>query len=318
MAPWTADDIPDQSGRTVLVTGASDGLGLRSACALAAKGAAVLLGCRNLEKGERAGEAVSAVATGPAPALMRLDLTDLSSVRAAADTLTSTVPRLDTLLNNAGVMAVPLARTPEGFEAQFATNHLGHYALTGLVLPILLRAPAPRVVSVSSLMHRFGRSRWDDPNCHRSRYQRWPAYGRSKLANLQFMHELARRAAEALTALTSAAAHPGYSSTHLIVTTTDARRTRVRGPIMRAVTRMTAQSAEMGALPQLYAATMPDVASGDYFGPDGPGETRGHPRRVGSSKASRDEAAARRLWDVSAELTGVTYVWDAAQADSAR
>jgi NAD(P)-dependent dehydrogenase (short-subunit alcohol dehydrogenase family) len=313
MAPWTDADIPDQHGRTVLVTGASDGLGLETSLALAAKGAAVLLGCRNLEKGERASAAVSAVATGPAPALVRLDLADLSSVRTAADTLTSSLTRLDLLVNNAGIMAVPLARTTEGFELQFATNHLGHFALTGLVLPALLRAPAPRVVTVSSMAHRLGRARWDDPNSHDARYQPWTAYGRSKLANLQFALELGRLAAAAGTALTSAAAHPGYASTHLIPASGAATGSRVVGPVMRSATRLLGQSAAAGARSQLYAATMPDVASGDYFGPDGPGEQRGHPRRVGMTKAARDEESAARLWDVSTQLTGVTYAWNVAR-----
>jgi NAD(P)-dependent dehydrogenase (short-subunit alcohol dehydrogenase family) len=317
MAPWTTDDIPDQHGRTALVTGASDGLGLLTATALAARGATVLLGCRNREKGERAQAKVAEAAIGPAPALVRLDLMDLESVRTTAETLNASLTRLDLLVNNAGIMAVPLLYTAEGLESQFATNHLGHYALTGRLLPALLRAPAPRVISLASGAHRIGRPRWDDPNCKESRYRPWPAYGRSKLANLQFMYELGRRAAAAGVPLVSAAAHPGYAATNLAAASTGAGGHRLRRAAFAIGERILAQSVEMGVLPQLYAATMPDVASGDYFGPDGMGEQRGYPTRVGSTKYARDEASAARLWEVSAELTGVTYDWDSARAGSA-
>jgi NAD(P)-dependent dehydrogenase (short-subunit alcohol dehydrogenase family) len=228
MAPWTTDDIPDQHGRTALVTGASDGLGLLTATALAARGATVLLGCRNREKGERAQAKVAEAAIGPAPALVRLDLMDLESVRTTAETLNASLTRLDLLVNNAGIMAVPLLYTAEGLESQFATNHLGHYALTGRLLPALLRAPAPRVISLASGAHRIGRPRWDDPNCKESRYRPWPAYGRSKLANLQFMYELGRRAAAAGVPLVSAAAHPGYAATNLAAASTGAGGHRLR------------------------------------------------------------------------------------------
>ena len=316
MPAWTTADIPDQHGRTALVTGASDGLGLATSIALAAHGATVLLGCRSREKGERAQAKVAEAATGPAPALVRLDLTDLDSVRTSAETLNGSLARLDLLVNNAGIMAVPLAYTDDGFESQFATNHLGHYALTGRLLPALLRAPAPRVVSLSSNAHRMGRPRWGDPNCKESRYSAWAAYGRSKLANLQFTLELGRRAAAAGVPLTSAAAHPGYASTNLTGASTAASGHRLRGGVLALADKVLAQSTEQGALPQLYAATMPAVASGDYFGPDGPGEMRGAPHRVGMTRHARDEASAARLWDVSAKLTGVTYDWDSARAGS--
>jgi NAD(P)-dependent dehydrogenase (short-subunit alcohol dehydrogenase family) len=242
---------------------------------------------------------------------------DLESVRTTADTLNSSLTRLDLLVNNAGIMAVPLHYTADGFESQFATNHLGHYALTGRLLPALLRAPAPRVVTLSSNAHKTGRPRWDDPNCRESRYRPWSAYGRSKLANLQFTYELARRAAAAGVPLTAVAAHPGYASTNLTAASARASGHRLRGGVMVIGDRIMAQSGEMGVLPQLYAATMPDVASGDYFGPDGFAEQRGYPTRVGSTKAARDEASAARLWDVSSKLTGVTYDWDSARAGSA-
>jgi NAD(P)-dependent dehydrogenase (short-subunit alcohol dehydrogenase family) len=316
MAPWSTDEIPDQHGRTALVTGASDGLGLETALVLAARGATVLLGCRTREKGERAQAKVAETATGPAPALVRLDLADLDSVRTTADTLNRSLTRLDLLVNNAGIMAVPRADTVDGFESQFATNHLGHFALTGLLLPSLLRAAAPRVVTLSSGAHRLGRPRWDDPNWRESRYRAWPAYARSKLANLQFMFELARRAEAAGAPLLSAAAHPGYAATNLTAASAAASGHRLRGAVMVWGARLAGRPAGRGALPQLYAATMPDVAPGDYWGPDGPGELWGHPTRVDASKAARDLAAATRLWEVSASLTGVTYDWRDARAGS--
>jgi NAD(P)-dependent dehydrogenase (short-subunit alcohol dehydrogenase family) len=310
---WVADDMPDQSGRTVLVTGASDGLGLATAEALAAKGAHVLLACRNPDKGQRArarvaeGAEGAAGGPGPDPTLVSLDLADLDSVRTCAEAVAGTVERLDVLVNNAGVMAVPFARTVDRFEVQLGTNHLGHYALTGLLLPTLLRAPAPRVVTVASSAPKGGRNRWDDVD---GKIGRWPAYSRSKLANLLFAGELGRRAAAAGSGLVSAAAHPGYASTHLMTASVESSRSRIGGPIMRAATRVLGQSPGAGAWPQLYAATMPGVASGDYFGPDGPFEMRGHPTRVDMSSAAQDTAAAAQLWDLSAKLTGVTYDWD--------
>ncbi len=314
MAHWTAADMPDQTGRTALVTGANSGLGLRSAEALGAKGATVLLGCRNPAKAEAARARVAAVATGPAPEVVALDLADLASVRAAAAEVARRTDRLDVLMNNAGIMAVPLARTPDGFESQFGTNHLGHYALTGQLLPLLLASPAGgRVVTTSSNLHKRGRNAWDDPNYESRSYKRWAAYSQSKLANLLFMRELGRRAAGAGTCLTSAAAHPGYAATHLQGASSAGYIWPVRQVTQLAMAignRMAAQSDTAGARPQLYAATMPDVGSGDYFGPDGIGESRGYPTRVGMSAAARDDEAAAQLWALSEKLTGVVYDWD--------
>jgi NAD(P)-dependent dehydrogenase (short-subunit alcohol dehydrogenase family) len=309
MARWTAADIPDQTGRTVLVTGANSGLGLRSAEALAAAGARVLLACRNAEKATAALETVKAGATGAVPEVVALDLSDLASVQACAEEVGRRVERLDVLLNNAGVMALPLRRTADGFEMQFGTNHLGHFALTGRLLPALLRADAPRVVTVSSTMHRIGRMRWDDPNWEQGRYSKWPAYGQSKLANLLFSSELQRRAIEAGTALTAASAHPGYASTHLQAAGPEMAGNKVMGHLMGLSNRLVGQSDAMGALPQLYAATAPDVGPDDYFGPDGIGEQRGHPKRVGRTRKAADPTAGARLWKISENLTGVTYPW---------
>jgi NAD(P)-dependent dehydrogenase (short-subunit alcohol dehydrogenase family) len=307
---WTARDIPDQTGRTVVISGANSGLGLRSAEALAARGARVLMACRNETKARAAVERVRAVATAAEPEVVRLDLADLTSVRTAAEHIGELAPALDVLMNNAGVMAVPLGRTADGFEMQFGTNHLGHFALTGLLLPALLRARAPRVVTTSSGAHRMGRMRWDDLNWHRGRYRKWLAYGQSKLANLLFTFELDRRARETGSHLTAAAAHPGYAATHLQAVGPEQSGNKLALIGMGALNRVMAQSDVMGALPQLYAATMPDVTGGQYFGPGGPFEVRGFPRRVAATRAARDPDAARRLWEASEELTGVAYAFD--------
>ncbi|MGH9246863.1 MAG: oxidoreductase [Acidimicrobiales bacterium] len=315
MPRWTAADIPDQTGRTVLITGANSGLGLRSAEALAGAGARVLMACRNEEKAKAGLDEVQAVATGPTPEVVRLDLADLSSVRACAEEVGGAVDRLDVLMNNAGVMALPLRRTADGFEMQFGTNHLGPFALTGRLLPSLLAAEEPRVVTTSSLAHRAGKMRWDDLNWERGRYMRWPAYGQSKLANLWFTFELDRRADEAASRLVSVAAHPGYAATHLQAAGPEQSGNRLMGMAMGALNRIIAQSDAMGALPQLYAASMPDVTGGEYFGPDGLFERAGYPQRVGTSGAARDVEAARRLWECSEVLTGVTYRWETVARD---
>ena len=305
--------MPDQTGRTVVVTGANSGLGLASAEALARRGAAVVLACRDAGRAEAARATVAAAATGPAPTVVSLDLADLASVRKAADEIAERCGRVDVVMNNAGVMAPPPQRTAEGFEMQFGTNHLGHFALAGLLLPALLRADRPRVVTTSSLMHRRADNRWDDPNAELRSYEQWRAYARSKLANLLFMRELGRRAREVGCSLVSAAAHPGYAATHLPRHT--ARVTggwlvsRLAGAMVAVGGTVVAQSAAAGALPQLYAATMPEVASGDYFGPRGPFEMRGAPAPARMSRSARDDAAARRLWTLSEGLTGVTYAW---------
>jgi NAD(P)-dependent dehydrogenase (short-subunit alcohol dehydrogenase family) len=305
---WGTADIPDQSGRTALVTGANSGLGLRTAEALAAAGARVLLGCRNPVKAAEALEAVKAVAAGPAPEAIDLDLADLASVSAAAAAVDGNVDQLDLLVNNAGVMAIPLRRTADGFEMQFGTNHLGHFALTGGLLPALLRSPAPRVVNVSSNAHKYGSMRWDDLNWERGRYAKWRAYGQSKLANLLFSSELQRRAVADATRLLVASAHPGYAATHLMAVGPRMSRNPFASAAMR-LSMLVAQPDAAGALPQLYAATMPDVGPDEYFGPDGPMEFRGSPTRVERSRAASDLAAGARLWRRSEELTGVTYPW---------
>ncbi|MED5815019.1 SDR family NAD(P)-dependent oxidoreductase [Mycolicibacterium sp. 050232] len=299
MANWTTANIPDQSGRTAVVTGANTGLGLETAKALAAKGAHVVLAVRNLDKGRDAADWIAHTAPGADVALQELDLTSLDSIHAAADQLKSTHSTIDLLINNAGVMFTPREKTKDGFELQFGTNHLGHFALTGLLIDHVLAAPGSRVVTVSSQGHRMARGiRFDDLQWERS-YNRVGAYGQAKLANLLFTYELQRRLAGTHTI--AAAAHPGGSRTEL---------TRNLPTVAGAVFKpfeFLFQSADMGALPTLRAATDPGVLGGQYFGPDGLGEQRGYPKVVASSTASHDTEAQRRLWTVSEELTGVAY-----------
>lgn len=309
MSKWTAADIPDQRGRVAIVTGANSGLGKITSRELARAGAKVVMGCRDTAKGERAVAEIREAVPGAELELESLDLADLSAVREFAATVGERHPSLDLLINNAGVMATPRRETADGFEMQIGTNHLGHFALTGLLLERLLANAQPRVVTVSSGGHRGGRINFDDLHGER-RYGRWSAYMQSKLANLLSAYELQRRATAAGSALRSVAAHPGYSSTHLQSSGPGLGGGLAAGfntAVMAVTNRVIAQSEEMGALPSLYAATTADLPGGSYVGPDGMGELRGHPTIVGSSRASKDEAVAGRLWDLSVELTGVDY-----------
>ena len=287
---WDVSDLPDQRGRTVVVTGASSGLGQATAAAFALAGAHVVLAVRDAARGERA----AAGMTGSTE-VRRLDLADLASVRAFAAAWEGP---LDVLVNNAGVMAVPRGRTVDGFETQLGTNHLGHFALTNL----LLRHIADRVVTVSSAAHRHGRIDLEDLNWQQRRYRRWAAYGQSKLANLLFTLELERRLVEAGSPVRALAAHPGYAATNLQLRTGSI----VQTSLMAVTNRLFAQSDAMGALPTLYAATQ-DLPGGSYVGPDGTGERRGHPTLVGRMAAASDAELAKRLWDRSADLTGVPF-----------
>jgi NAD(P)-dependent dehydrogenase (short-subunit alcohol dehydrogenase family) len=305
--PWTTTDIPDQHGRVALVTGANTGIGFHQALELARKGAHVLLASRDPERGRSARNAILGELPAASVELVALDLADLESVRRLADQLLDRGQGLDLLVNNAGVMAVPHRRTTaQGFELQLGTNHLGHFALTGLLLPALLAREGSRVVTVSSLNHRMGAIRLDDLQSER-RYGPWRAYNQSKLANALFTLELDRRLRTAGASTLSVGAHPGYTRTEL----------QYRGPrlggggvsarVMGVLTRFAGQPAARGALPVLRAATDPDVAGGDYLGPDGPGEARGLPRKVSYSKTAHDQVLAGRLWQASEALTGVRF-----------
>jgi NAD(P)-dependent dehydrogenase (short-subunit alcohol dehydrogenase family) len=309
VAGWTASDIPDQTGRTAVVTGANSGLGLVTARELARAGATVVMACRSPERGERARDEVAAAATGVDVILERLDLAELASVRELAAKLEAERPRIDLLINNAGIMAPPRGETADGFELQLGTNHLGHFALTGLLLEPLLAALAARVVTVTSPMHAVGRIGFSDLQRQRG-YNRWLAYGQAKLANLLFARELQARFAAAGVDAISLAAHPGYAATRLQSSGPGAGggvAARVWTGMLAVGNRIFAQSEEMGALPQLYAATAPDVPGGALVGPSSFDQMRGHPKLVGSTKAGSDMEVAARLWDVSADLTGVDY-----------
>ncbi|WP_185294349.1 SDR family NAD(P)-dependent oxidoreductase [Mycolicibacterium litorale] len=298
MSKWTTADIPSQSGRTAVVTGANTGLGLATAEALAAHGAHVVLAVRDTTKGTRAADQIRTAHPDAAVTVQSLDLGSLRSVRTAADELNAAFPRIDLLINNAGVMYPPKQTTEDGFELAFGTNHLGHFALTGLLLQNVLAAPKARVVTVSSQGHRIQAAiHFDDLQWER-RYSRVGAYGQSKLANLLFTHELQRRLDSRDTI--AVAAHPGVSNTELM------RHLHLPSAVNPLVGLLT-QSASMGALPTLRAATDPTVRGGQYYGPSGLGEIRGYPELVESSAQSHDEALARRLWTVSEELTGVTF-----------
>ena len=294
---WTTTDIPDQSGRTAVITGANTGLGYETAAELAARGAHVVLAVRNLDKGKAAADLIARRHPGAQVTLQELDLSSLESVREAAAQLRAAHDGIDLLINNAGVMWTPKSTTKDGFELQFGTNHLGHFAFTGLLLDRLLPVAGSRVVTVSSIGHRIiADIHFDDLQWERS-YNRVAAYGQAKLANLLFTYELQRRLAPHGTTL-AAAVHPGGSDTELA---------RHLPSFMAPAFSLVSQSAEMGALPTLRAATDPGVLGAEYYGPDGFGEMRGHPKLVSSSDKSHDVALQRRLWTVSEELTGVVY-----------
>jgi NAD(P)-dependent dehydrogenase (short-subunit alcohol dehydrogenase family) len=299
---WTAADVPDQNGRVAIITGANTGIGWEAAAVLADKGAHVVLAVRNVDKGKDAAARITAKNPNAAVALQELDLTSLASIRAAAQELKATHPRIDLLINNAGVMWTPKDTTKDGFELQFGTNHLGHFALTGLLLDHLLPVDGSRVVTISSQGHRIRSTIDFDDLQSEHGYDRVAAYGRSKLANLLFTYELQRRMAAKGAPTIAVAAHPGGSRTELVRNSPMWIRVpnAILGPLLF-------QGPDMGALPTLRAATDPDVRGGQYYGPDGLGEQRGHPRLVQSSERSHDEALQKRLWTVSEELTGVSY-----------
>jgi NAD(P)-dependent dehydrogenase (short-subunit alcohol dehydrogenase family) len=302
---WTAADVPAQAGRTAVITGASSGLGLQAALVLAQRGASLVLACRDMAKAERAERQIRAAASGATVRLVHLDLASMASVREAAGQIAAACPAIDLLINNAGVMAVPYQRTADGFELTFATNHLGHFALTGLLLGKLLGTPGSRIVTVSSIGHRDGVMRFADLQSEH-RYQPWPAYWQSKLANLLFTHELQARLEAAAAGTIALAAHPGNARTELWRWTGRTGRA-LYDPRLRMLTFWFAQSAQMGALATLRAATDPAARGGEYYGPPGKRQYTGFPERVESSERSHDAADQRRLWQESEQLTGVSY-----------
>ncbi|ODR11667.1 short-chain dehydrogenase [Mycolicibacillus koreensis] len=299
---WDSAAVPDQTGRVAVITGSNTGIGFEAARVLADHGAQVVLAVRNLAKGEAAAAQIRAQHPDAQVAITQLDLASLESIRTAAADLRSAYPRIDVLINNAGVMFTPRQETADGFEMQFGTNHLGHFALTGLILDRLVGVEGSRVVTVSSNAHRLKAAiHFDDLQWQR-RYSRVGAYGQAKLANLLFTYELQRRLAAANEPTIAVAAHPGASNTELM-----RNLPAVIRPAAKLVTPLLFQSPPMGALPTLRAATDPQVTGGQYYGPDGWQQQRGYPVLVRSSHQSHDEDLQRRLWAVSEELTGVTY-----------
>jgi len=314
---WTAADAGDQHGRVAVITGATSGLGLQAARVLAQHGATVVLAGRDLAKLATAAGQVRAAGTGQAASTgqaadtadtvqtAQFDLASLDSVREAAAELTARFPRLDLLINNGGVMYPPYSLTKDGFELQFGTNHLGHFALTGLLLPVLLAQPGSRVVTVASNAHRTGRMNFADLQSARH-YSRYTAYGRSKLANLMFTYELQRRLAAAGAGTIAVAAHPGTAQTDLTRHMSGLLQSAM-GPRLAALNSWAVQDASMGTLPILRAATDPDAIGGTYYGPDGFMQLTGYPVVVASSTRSQNREVQRRLWVESEQLTGVTY-----------
>jgi NAD(P)-dependent dehydrogenase (short-subunit alcohol dehydrogenase family) len=297
MKKWTLENMPDQTGRIAIVTGANTGIGFETAAALAAKHAKVVMACRNSQKAEDAMGRIRERTPDAELEFIELDLAGLASVERFAATFRAGHDRLDLLINNAGVMIPPLGHTEDGFELQFGCNHLGHFALTGRLMDLLEATPGARVVNLSSMAHRYGTMDFENLNAEKG-YDKMPAYGQSKLANLLFTFELQRRLEAAGSSVAAAAAHPGWTGTDL---------QRHSGPI-RFLNFFFAQTPPMGALPTLRAAADPQTESGDYFGPRGLYEMRGYPKKVGTTPKAKNELDARRLWDISEELTGVSFL----------
>lgn len=305
LQPWTVENIADQTGKLAIITGANSGIGYETAFVLAGSGAALILAARNLEKGKNAAAKIRNRYKDANIRVMQLDLSNITSIQLFATQVLEQEQQLHILINNAGVMAPPYRKTKDGFELQFGTNHLGHFAFTGLLLPIIVKTPLARVITVSSLAHRTGRINFDNLDGSKG-YRRWKFYGQSKLANLLFAYELERRFKMNHVEAMSLVCHPGFASTNLTAAGIG-HSTPWIGKIAGALGGLMSQSAAMGALPTLFAATNPDLQGGEYIGPTGPREMRGYPGIVQSSPRSRDEEAGRRLWDMSEQMTGVTY-----------
>lgn len=302
---WTTEDIPDLTGKAIVVTGANSGIGFEAAKAFAGKGARTILACRNLVKAEEALARIHDEHAGAKASVMQLDLASLRSVREFAEAFKAEHDALDVLLNNAGIMMAPYGTTGDGFERQLGINHLGHFALTGLLIDLILETPGARVVNVSSAGHRFGNMDFDNLLFEGGKeYSPTKAYGRSKLANLLFTYELQRRFEAAGAQALAVAAHPGTANTNLTRYLDDKWYYKLFYPLFQGMV----QNQAMGALPSIRAATDPTVQGGQYYGPDGFMQQRGHPVVVESNKASHNEADARRLWEVSEELTGVRFL----------
>ncbi len=303
---WTTDSMPDLTGKITVVTGANSGLGYETARALVQKGAQVVIASRDTTKGQEAVSKLQSERPKGSVMFMQLDLANLALVRSFSEAFAKQFKALDLLINNAGVMHLPYRETMDGFEMQFGTNHLGHFALTGLLLPVLLKTPTARVVTVSSSLHRSGHINFDDLNA-KSNYNEYKAYSQSKLANLLFTYELERKLKAHGSDTIAVAAHPGYSATNLQFGAARMTGSILRERMMQIANIIIAQSAAMGALPTLYAATSPTLQGGEYIGPKGFQELRGYPTIVKSNAESNDLSVAARLWTISEQLTGVQY-----------
>lgn len=300
MENWTAENIPNQKGRVAIVTGSSSGIGFEAARVLAGKGATVVIAVRNLDKGKAAAEKIDKEFQEADLHVLQLDLANLESIKTFADTFRNEYPQLDLLINNAGVMVPPYSKTKDGFELQFGTNHLGHFALTGRLIDLSINTKDARIVNVSSGAHKYGKIDFDDINWEKRQYSAWKAYGTSKIANLYFTYELDRKLKEKGLHVITTAAHPGWTATEL------QRNSGLAGFLNN----FFAQEVRMGALPTLRAAFDHEAKGGEYFGPDGIMEMRGNPVRVESNDLSRDKEIAEKLWNVSEELTGVKFEFE--------
>lgn len=294
---WDAGNIGDQNGKIAVVTGSSSGIGYETARILASKNASVIVAVRNLQKGQTAAEKIKREFTGADLKVMELDLSDLKSVERFADDFKKQYKQLHLLINNAGVMIPPYSKTKDGFELQFGTNHLGHFALTAHLIGMLKNTPASRIVNVSSMAHTRGNIDFEDLNWEKRKYNAWSAYGDSKIANLYFTYELSRKLEKDVKNPTVVAAHPGWTATEL----------QRHSGFMSFLNNIFAQNIQMGALPTLYAAVAEDVKTGEYFGPSGWKEIKGYPQKVDSIPLSKDEKIAQKLWKVSEKFTGVSF-----------
>jgi len=303
---WTIEHMPSQEGRVAIVTGANSGLGYYTVIGLVRAGADVIMACRNLKKGSAAMNNILADHPGAKLTLRELDLADLQSVKSFSEGILKDMDRLDLLINNAGLMAIPYRKTADGFEMQFGVNHLGHFTLTGQLIPLMMKTAGARIVNVSSLAHNAGEIRFNDLAWEKG-YSRWKAYGMSKLANLLFTFELQKRLTEKGSGVLVTAAHPGYSDSELITKGPEMNGAQWMVRLRKFVNRLFAQSSEMGALPTLFAAVADEVEPGGYYGPDGFQELKGFPKRVYPNPKRISTALQQKLWEVSRELTGVSY-----------
>ncbi|MFC2166444.1 SDR family NAD(P)-dependent oxidoreductase [Acidobacteriota bacterium] len=294
---WDSQDVPDQKGRVAIVTGSSSGIGYETARVLGAKNATVIIAVRNLEKGRSALEKIKDAHPDADVRVMELNLASLDSIQKFTEELRNNFSQLDLLINNAGVMMPPYSKTVDGFELQFGTNHLGHYTLTGLLLDLILKTENSRIVTVSSTAHEYGKLDFDDLNWEKRKYKKVNTYGDSKIANLYFTYELQKKLDKMGAKTIATASHPGWTATEL----------QRHVGLLNFFNRFFSQGIDMGALPTLYAATAPDVKGSDYYGPSGWREMKGYPKKVSSNELSHDMDIAKKLWDVSEEMTKVKF-----------